>query len=94
MDEIEWIEKWYESNCDDNWEHDYGIKIETLDNPGWSIKIDTIYTSVKLKDSTWKLDEKSDDDWFGYKVENGLYDSAGDPSKLRFILNHFRKLVS
>lgn len=31
------LERWYASQCDDNWEHSYGIRIDTLDNPGWRI---------------------------------------------------------
>lgn len=33
---FEWLQKWYKSQCDGDWEHEYGIKIETVDNPGWS----------------------------------------------------------
>jgi hypothetical protein len=28
------LEAWYASRCDGEWEHGYGISIETLDNPG------------------------------------------------------------
>ena len=94
VDELMWIEKWYESNCDGDWEHSYGVKIETLDNPGWSVKIDTNFTPQSLVDSDWEMHEQSNENWFGYKVVNGLYDAAGDPHKLQFILAHFRKLVS
>ena len=31
---LEWLMNWYESNCDGDWEHSYGVKIESLDNPG------------------------------------------------------------
>lgn len=27
-----WLQMWYVAQCDDEWEHAYGIKIETLDN--------------------------------------------------------------
>jgi hypothetical protein len=36
---IKWIQQWYVSQCDGDWEHECGIKITTLDNPGWDIKI-------------------------------------------------------
>ena len=29
------LQKWYKSQCNGDWEHSFGIKIETLDNPGW-----------------------------------------------------------
>ena len=40
MKELEWLEQWYEKTCDGDWEHIYGISIDTLDNPGWRVRID------------------------------------------------------
>jgi hypothetical protein len=34
------LQDWYTSNCDGDWEHTYGFKLETLDNPGWMITVD------------------------------------------------------
>lgn len=31
--------EWYQGNCDGEWEHQFGFKIETLDNPGVAIHI-------------------------------------------------------
>ena len=33
------LEKWYRQQCNGDWEHSWGIKIDTLDNPGWTIEI-------------------------------------------------------
>jgi hypothetical protein len=30
---------WYLAQCDGDWEHDSGVKIDTLDNPGWRVEI-------------------------------------------------------
>ena len=38
-DLFSWIEKWYANNCNGDWEHSYGITIETLDNPGGKLKL-------------------------------------------------------
>ena len=27
------LQSWYQSQCDGDWEHEFGIRIETLDNP-------------------------------------------------------------
>lgn len=32
------LERWYAAQCNGDWEHTYGITIETLDNPGWTFK--------------------------------------------------------
>lgn len=57
---IQWLQNWYSSNCDGDWEHDYGITIETIDNPGWNIKIDVVAVDVTLANKEWKLFELSE----------------------------------
>jgi hypothetical protein len=46
MDLLEWLQGWYRSQCNGDWEHCYELVIETLDNPGWSISIPLEGTSV------------------------------------------------
>lgn len=46
-DNLNWLAQWYLSQCDGNWEHTYGVKIENLDNPGWSLKIDLSNTPLE-----------------------------------------------
>lgn len=88
------LASWYSSNCDGEWEHEFGIIIETLDNPGWSIKIDFAGTNHHADDVPWSLNEHSDLDWFGFKIEDGTYSASGDPSKLEFLIYQFFKLMS
>jgi hypothetical protein len=33
-DLLEWLMRWYAAHCDGEWEHTYGVVIDTLDNPG------------------------------------------------------------
>ena len=37
---LDWLMNWYSAQCDEDWEHQYGVKLETLDNPGWSLIIE------------------------------------------------------
>ncbi|HGG63119.1 MAG TPA: rhodanese-related sulfurtransferase [Rhodobacteraceae bacterium] len=37
---FEKLQSWYSSNCDGDWEHQFGVQIETLDNPGWCVTVD------------------------------------------------------
>lgn len=39
-DDLTWLMQWYLAHCDEDWEHQYGVNIDTLDNPGWSLKVD------------------------------------------------------
>ena len=50
MDAIKWLQEWYKSNCDGDWEHLFGVQITTLDNPGWLIEIDLTDTDEEEKD--------------------------------------------
>ena len=40
------LTRWYLSQCDGDWEHSYGISIETLDNPGWHMRIELTDTGL------------------------------------------------
>jgi immunity protein 53 of polymorphic toxin system len=48
MTPIEFLQQWYAAHCDGGWEHQHGIKIGTLDNPGWRVTIDL--TDTELQD--------------------------------------------
>jgi hypothetical protein len=49
MDIFKEIQNWYTSQCDGDWEHGSGIKIDTLDNPGWTVKINLEDTDIENK---------------------------------------------
>lgn len=93
MDILEWFENWYRLNCDGNWEHNYGIKIETLDNPGWSVEVDLSGTPLEEIEQAWTLIEISESDWYGSKIENSVFSASGDPNKLRILLSIFKQTV-
>jgi hypothetical protein len=90
---INWLENWYLNMCDGDWEHDYGITIKTLDNPGWDLTIDLINTGIEFNDEKWNLVEKSETDWYGYKVTNNVFNASGDPQKLNFIISLFKEKI-
>ncbi len=46
MTDLEWLCDWFDKQCDGDWEHEFGIAIGTLDNPGWSLRIDLTNTSM------------------------------------------------
>ena len=93
MDILNWIQNWYVSQCDGEWEHEYGVKIDTIDNPGWSVKIDLAYTNWEYLEIPWTLHENHIDDWYGYSIKEKTFNASGDPSKLEFLLMQFRKIV-
>ncbi len=91
-----WLSDWYNNNCNGNWEHMYGVRIETLDNPGWELTIDLsdiIYHGNKDINLPWRFIEKNENDWYGYKIEDEKFNAAGDPLKLDFLIGLFRDVI-
>ncbi|SRR6266849_446582 len=66
--ELTWLQEWYSKHCDGEWEHGFGITIETIDNPGWSLTVcvegtelaSAIFEPVKV--------ERSETDWMQCRV--------------------------
>lgn len=95
MDELIQISNWYVTQCNDEWEHRYGIRMETLDNPGWLLKIDLKGTNLEGKHFTNYnkgvnyQSGRTEEDWFDFKVENDVFQGAGSPNRLQEILQAF-----
>ncbi|MBI2416895.1 MAG: immunity 53 family protein [Ignavibacteriales bacterium] len=90
---LSWLENWYNSNCNEDWEHQYGVLIDSLDNPGWIIKIDLTGTNLEDEMTDPIYVENSLKDWYSISVKDGIFKATGDPKKLEFLLNSFRKFV-
>lgn len=95
MSSISDLETWYLSQCNEDWEHTYGIEIGTLDNPGWSLKVDLTDTDVEFKEYTeysygiGNDSETSGDNWLITKLEGGKFVGYGGPQKLEELINTF-----
>jgi Immunity protein 53 len=82
-------QEWYASNCDGDWEHQYGIKIDTLDNPGWSIRIDLAGTSHENIALRAVSVERSETEGLQYMVENQQFVGACGPKMLQNLIDAF-----
>ena len=83
--------KWYVSNCNGDWEHSYGVKIDTLDNPGWTVSIDLSETYLSDRPFEKISEERSEDDWYFCEVKDGLFKAAGGIVNLEELLTIFLK---
>jgi hypothetical protein len=92
------LQQWYAAQCNGGWEHGSGVKIETLDNPGWLVKIDLAGTALEGREFTSVteglerregFDFPSSADWHSISVKGSTFEAAGDPAKLEFILRKF-----
>lgn len=89
---LEWLQKWYLDQCDGAWEHDYEVKIETLDNPGWKVTIDIAYTDIENLEIPHSLNEVNEDQWVGYSIAKKKFIGACDPKRLDELLNIFKEV--
>jgi Immunity protein 53 len=89
---IEWLQEWYKQQCNGDWEHEYGIIIKTIDNPGWSVEIELKNTKLENLLIPYTLTEKSENDWMGFSVKDNTFTGAGDPGKLLAILELFKSI--
>lgn len=83
------IQNWYKAQCNGYWEHEFGVKIDTLDNPGWQVIIDLEETDLENKLFTEIEINTSDEDWFICRVDDKKFEGAGDPQKLEKLLQIF-----
>jgi len=82
MSTIERLQRWYHSQCDGEWEHSWGARIGTLDNPGWAIDVNVeetvceneVFDSLKI--------ERSDTDWIYAFRENMTFKVRCGPGNL------------
>lgn len=88
-----WLSKWYASECNGDWEHEYGILIRTTDNPGWSITIDLNDTFLENTEIVNDVIEKAENDWHFFQIKDKKYRAASDLSKLSFLLLKFKELA-
>jgi len=95
MDLLAALQQWYASQCDGDWEHQNGIKIETCDNPGWWVQIDLTGTRLQSRQFASVADEVDADGfqqgsrWLHCFVKDGKWHGAGDETKLPTILATF-----
>lgn len=87
---IERIQDWYKLNCNGDWEHSYGYSIATLDNPGWTIRIDLAETCLDKLDFKQQFQNPEyEHDWYIIKTEKEVLDIACGPENLKQVFEIF-----
>ncbi len=88
-DELTRLQAWYAAHCDGEWEHTNGIRIDTLDNPGWSVVVDLAGTGL----AGIPLPERSEDDgegrWLHVAVRERRFKGHGGPAMLPRLVSTF-----
>jgi hypothetical protein len=79
------------SNCDGDWEHGYGVSIETLDNPGWMVRLELTGTPLNGRTLERFEYQRDEQDWLQVWLEDGAFRVACGPLNLREGLFRFRE---
>lgn len=89
------LQTWYLAQCNGEWEHSYGVTIQSCDNPGWWVTINLIGTHLHKREFS-EIAEGVDEQrfalgsrWLSCYTENGTWHGSGDETKLERILEVF-----
>lgn len=80
---------WYVRQCVNDWHEDRGVKIDTLDNPGWSLRIDLNGTSLHQKSFQEVRIERSENDWVVARRNGDSFEALGGPENLNDMIESF-----
>jgi hypothetical protein len=94
LDNFSWLEDWYTAQCDGEWEHQSGVKIDTLDNPGWIVQINLNGTRYAGIQNATLIDERElEIEWIVCEIKAGDFIGCGGSNQLGRILQTFRKWI-
>ena len=90
-DNLLWLLDWYKKQCDGDWEHENGIRIGTIDNPGWYLKVSLDETEVQDQEFQIVEINRTENDWLYCSVKEKIFEGFGGHYNLVEILQIFRE---
>jgi hypothetical protein len=87
---LTWLQAWYAAQCDGDWEHGYGLLIETLDNPGWFLRVDLAGTALSGRIFDRREIHRSEHDWLSVQLVDNRFEAACGPLNLGEAVHEFR----
>lgn len=82
MTDLSFLAEWYVSHCDGDWEHDERIKLTTLDNPGWYLRVGVVDTALEGVVRPWHQVDRSEHDWVHHSCDGHKFVAACGPRNL------------
>ena len=93
VDNLEWLDGWYQQQCNGEWEHSHGMLLEALEQRGWQLTISLTGTSAENTTPKKISLGSSTGDWIACSISPDRFEGSGDPRKLEQIIGVFRKWV-
>jgi hypothetical protein len=92
-DVLDQLQAWYLEQCDGEWELDGSIRIDTIENPGWSLTVDlegTAYAGLTLDR---KEDDAGEADWIHWWSDGSQFHAYAGPAGLTRAVHEFLLFV-
>jgi len=70
IDALQRLQQWYLAHCNGDWEHQQGVLIDTLDNPGWRVQVDLRDTDLHGRTFEGVENHATEDDWLVARIED------------------------
>jgi len=83
------LQGWFLAQCDMAWEQVNGVHIDSVDNPGWQVRIDLAGTRWAGRDFEICQHDRSEHDWLRCWVDGTQWLAAAGPSNLEEALEVF-----
>ena len=83
------LQEWYLNECNGVWEKRFKIKIDTIDNPGWSLLVDLNGTQLEKEKFKKVRIDITEDNWVHCWIEEEQFQGAGGPENLIDIIKIF-----
>lgn len=83
------LQDWLAAECNGDWEHSFGVTIESSDNPGWIVKIDLWETQLAEHGPLEKKWRNSESDWGNILVTERAFEGSCSLSNLELLLDEF-----
>lgn len=90
-DDFKWLQSWYKSKCNGDWEHSNRIRIETIDNPGWSISLNLYDTALQNKPFEIVDIKRDSENWIYCFVDKNRFEGRCGALNLSEVLKIFRE---
>jgi len=94
-DDFSWLQQWYQAYCNENLEYDDRIRLKTIDNPGWRLKVNLEHIELENKNNQRIDIYRSEEDWIMCSVrDTKFFDAACSVENLLKVLKSISSLGS
>jgi len=93
MNTVRELQEWYAAKCDGDWEHSYGVRIESLDNPGWLLRIDLTGTELEEVEFEPIVRDDGKGGWANMRIQEHTWQAACGPRDLDASISIFLEWI-